>query len=73
MDIFEQHKSSTIHQNADEIAAMFLQAHRDPITHIRSSLSKQLAQQQVRTTKGILSIIDVLISLGQRGIPLRGN
>ena len=70
---FEQHKNSAIHQNADQVAAMFLQTHRDPSTDIRSSLSKQHAQQQVRTTKGILSIIDVLISLGQRGIPLRGN
>ena len=52
---------------------MFLQIHRDPASDIRSTLDKQYAQQQARTTKGILSIIDIIISLGQRGIPLRGN
>ena len=34
---------------------------------------KEFAEHQVRTTKGILSIIDVVIALGQRGIPFRGN
>ena len=69
----DQHKNSTNHRTADERAAMFLQTHRDPSTDIRSALNKQHSQQQVRTTKGILSIIDIIISLGQRGIPLRGN
>ena len=31
------------------------------------------AEQQHCTIKGVVSIIDVVIALGQRGIPLRGN
>ena len=70
---FEQHKNSTVHRNADLIAASFLQTRQDLSTNICSLLNTQHAQQQVRTKMGILSIIDIVISLGQRGIPLRGN
>ena len=51
---------------------MFLQT-RQSGTNIRAKLTKQVAEQQIRTTKGILSVIDVILALGQRGIPFRGN
>lgn len=40
---------------------------------ISARLQRQEAGQQHRTMKGVLSIIDVVIALGQRGIPLRCN
>ena len=35
-------------------------------------LSKRVAEQ-LRTQKGIFSIIDIILVVGQRGIPFRGN
>ena len=70
---FEQHKNSTVHQNADLIEASFWQTQQDPRPNICSLLNTQHPQQQVCTKMGIISIIDIVISLGQRGIPLRGN
>ena len=46
---------------------------RQTDTDIGSQLSTQVAAQQHRTKQGILSIIDIIISLEQRGIPLRGD
>ena len=42
-------------------------------TDIHAKIDKSHAEVQIRTRKGILSIIDVVIALGQRGIPCRGN
>ena len=36
-------------------------------------MAKEVGIQQVRTKKGILSIIDVILALGKRGIAFRGN
>ena len=44
-----------------------------PVNDIIARLQRQAAEQQHRTMKGVMSIIDAVISLGQRGIPLRGN
>ena len=41
--------------------------------NIIAKISKHVAKQQVRTYKGILSIIDIILALGQRGIPFRGT
>ena len=67
-----QHKRSEYHNIADEKAASFLHTCQ-PGTDILSSLNKQVNEQQIHTKGGILSIIDVILALGQRGIPLRGN
>lgn len=64
------HKRSETHKAAEE--NLFLQA-RQPGMNIQARITKQVSEQQVRTYKGILSIIDITISLGLRGIPLRGN
>lgn len=69
----DQHTRSENHRLADEKAALFLQTRIKPCTNIRAMLSKLVSKQQLRTTKGILSIIDIIIALGQRGIPFRGN
>ena len=50
----------------------FLKARRSG-SGITGKLQKQIAAEQIHATKGTLSIIDVVIPLGQRGIPLRGN
>ena len=68
----EQHKRSECHKSAEEKVAIFLHT-RQPGTDIASLLSEQAAQQQSRMKKGILSIIDIVLTLGQRGIPFRGN
>ena len=46
---------------------------RHPVTDIGSLSSEQVAEQQLRIKRGILSIIDIILVLGQRGIPFRGN
>ena len=71
-DFIEIHKRSEAHKAAEEKAALFLQT-RQPGMNIQAKITKQVSEQQIRTYKGILSIIDIIISLGQRGIPLRGN
>ena len=68
----ELHKRSESHKIAEEKVAIFLHT-RQPGTDIVSLLSEQAAQQQSRTKKGILSIIDIILVMGQRGIPFRGN
>ena len=68
----ELHKRSKTHKAAEEKAALFLLT-RQPGMDIQARITKQVSDQQIRTYRGILSIIDIIISLGQRGIPLRGN
>ena len=46
---------------------------RQPAKDIVARLSKQKSEQQIRTKKGLLSIIDVIIKLAMQGAPLRGN
>ena len=36
-------------------------------------MARETKLEQIRTKKGILSIIDVVIALGMRGIAFRGN
>ena len=66
------HAHSEEHQLSEEKMTNFLKTHR-PGNDISTRLQSQAAEQQHRTIKGVLSIIDVVIALGQRGIPLRGN
>ena len=60
------------HKLVEEKVFGFLKARR-PGSGIIVKLQTQIAEEQIRATKGTLSIIGVVISLGQRGIPLRGN
>ena len=68
----DRHTHSEAHKAAEEKAALFLHT-RQPGMNIIAKISKHVAKQQVRTYKGILSIIDIILALGQRGIPFRGN
>ena len=68
----DQHMNSESHKIASDKASCFIRTHRTGV-NIRTRLSEQLAEQQHRTKHGILSIIDIIISLGQRGIPFRGD
>ena len=68
----KRHAHSETHRAAEEKAALFLQT-RQPGANIHARITKQVTEQQVCTYKGILSIIDVVLALGQRGIPFRGN
>ena len=44
-----------------------------PGTDIHARIAKQVAEQLVCMSKGILLIIDVILALGQRGISFKGN
>ena len=66
------HAHSEEHQLSEEKMTNFLKTRR-PGNDISTRLQSQAAEQQHRTIKGVLSIIDVVIALGQRGIPVRGN
>ena len=68
----DQHMLSETHKTAEEMVCYFLKT-RQPGTDIVARLSKQKAEQQVRAKKGLLSIIDIIIRLGMRGVALRGN
>ena len=57
---------------AEEKAFAFLRTRRTG-SDITAKIKKQITDEQIRTRNGFLSIIDVIISLGQRGISLRGN
>ena len=65
----EQHKRSESHKVAEEKVVIF----RQPGTDIASLLSEQAAEQQSRMKNGILSIIDIILAMGQRIIPFTGN
>ena len=68
----DAHTRREEHQILEEKMTNFLKTRR-PGNDISARLQRQAAEQQHRTMKGVLSIIDVVITLGQRGIPLRGN
>lgn len=68
-----QHYHSTSHQSCSEKAVGFLYTRQNAAVDISSQLQQKVAAEQIRAEKGLLSIIDIIISLGQRGIPLRGN
>ena len=60
----DQHKLSEGHKVAEQKASLFLQQVHQPASNIGAMLSKQLTEQKIRTKKGILSIIDVILTLG---------
>ena len=60
------------HQDAEERVSGFLKTHQLG-TDIEARLSKQSAEQKARAKKGLLSIIDVVMTLGMRAVALRGN
>ena len=69
----DQHQGSEFHRLAEEKVTRILQTFEKPDAWVDAQLKKQLADQRVRTKLGLLSIIDIVISLGLRGIPLRGH
>ena len=68
-----RHESSDAHQGALKMADDFLricQEERKPITEY---LSQAYGQKVEKNRHALLCILDVIISLAKRGIPLRGN
>ena len=55
------------HQVAEEKAVNLLKI-REPGKDVAFSLQRQRSKEQLQVKKGILSVIDVVILLGQRGI-----
>ena len=68
----DAHARSEVHQLSEEKMTNFLKT-RCPGSDISARLHRQAAELQRWTMKGVLSIIDVVIALGQRSIPLRDN
>ena len=68
----DQHMLSEGHQLSAEKACSFLKCIQCE-RNICTQLNKQYEIEQEETKAGILSIIDIIIALGQRNIPFRGN
>ena len=69
----DRHVNSADHSSSSERVFSFLHCIKNAGTDIHAKIDKGAAEVQIRTKKGIISIIDVVIALGQRGIPFRGN
>ena len=66
----DAHARSEEYQLSEEKVTNFLKT-RCQGNDISARLQRQAAEQQHRTVKGVLTIIDVVIALGQRSISLR--
>ena len=71
--MLEKDNASEVHKLAEEKACLFLKNQQRPGLDVASMMAREGRIQQIHTKKGILSIIDVLIALGKRGIAFRGN
>ena len=69
----ERHANSANHMSSSERLFSSLHYIKNAGTDIHAKIDKGAAEVQIRTKKGIISIIDVVIALGQRWIPFRGN
>ena len=69
----DSHANSADHISSSERVLGFLHCIKNAGTDIHAKIGKGAAEVQIRTKQGILSIIDVVTALGQRGIPFRGN
>ena len=68
-----RHEKSSLHQNAMKTADEFLQICNQKKKPIIEFMSQEYAQKIEKNRAALLSILDVIISLAQRGVPLRGN
>ena len=69
----DRHANSADHISSSERVFCFIHCIKNAGKDIHAKIDKGAAEVQIRTKKGIISIIDVVIALGQRGIPFRGN
>ena len=69
----DKHSSSTDHITSTQRTVNFLHTIQNAGSDIHSKISKSAGIAQIRQKKGILSVIDIVIAMGQRGIPFRGN
>ena len=71
--LIEKHNASDVHKLAEEKTCLFIRNQQQPGSDIASMMARETKLEQIRTKKGIMSIIDVVIALGMRGIAFRGN
>ena len=69
----DRNANSADHISSSERIFDFLYCIKNAGTDIHVKIDKGAAEVQIITKKGISSIINVVIVLGQRGIPFRGN
>ena len=67
------HEATETHKNATIKAAAFKDIAAGKTKDIHSSLSKAYEEQFKKNQKIMLSIIDMVVVLGQRNIPFRGH
>ena len=71
--LFNRHANSTDYISSSERVFGILHCIKNTGTDIHAKIDNGAADLQIITKKGMISIIDVVIALGQRGIPFRGN
>ena len=70
--LLDRHEKSEAHKLSEEKTVLFLK-NQQPGLDIASIMAKEVGIQQVRTKKGILLILDVILALGKRGFAFRGH
>lgn len=70
---FNNHARSECHLTSMERAEAFLAVAKQGKPSVLQYLSKTYQNKVTRNTKSMLSIIDVILALGCRGLPLRGD
>lgn len=68
-----RHENSEIHRCALKMAHDFLKVCRGERKPITQYISQAYQDKVERNKKALLAILDVIVSLAKRGIPLRGN
>ncbi|XP_062608080.1 zinc finger MYM-type protein 1-like [Saccostrea cucullata] len=69
----ERHAKSDRHKTAQEKSEMFLMTVKGESIPVTESISKAYQENVQRNRACLMSVIDVVIQLGQRNIPFRGN
>lgn len=67
------HDSNAEHQLATEAAEHFLKMHKEGAGSVKASITRAYQEKVERNRRTLVSILDVILALGQRGLPLRGN
>ncbi|KAK5868034.1 hypothetical protein PBY51_012481 [Eleginops maclovinus] len=71
--VIPRHSHSEGHQRATELAENFMLITQGQKKDIQSVISKQYDDKVMANRKALLSIIDIIVCLGKRNVPFRGN
>lgn len=71
--IISNHEKTPGHMTASTLAENFLSVTKGQMENIQSVISKTYSDKVEKNRKTLLSILDVVINLGQRNVAFRGN